>query len=66
MSRRCRLGVDQIRMMFLIPSMELEDQLTIAKKPVILIAMFVFWQGITSEQDLPDTNGCLLLRCARR
>jgi hypothetical protein len=52
MTGRRRVGVDEIRVILLVPSMKLEDHSTVTKQPFIGIAMLVLWKRVSSEQAL--------------
>jgi hypothetical protein len=41
-SRRCCVRVDEVGMIFLVPSVELKNQVTAAEQPIIHVAMAVF------------------------
>ncbi len=52
MSRRRQIRVNKIRVILLVPGMELEDQLTVTIYPIIYIAMLVLGK-CTDSQQLP-------------
>src|SRR5271155_4552957 len=55
MSNRRRVRVDEIRVILLVPCMELQDQATVDQQPIITIAMLMFRQSFDSEQLLIPT-----------
>ncbi len=55
MSDRRRVRVDEIRMILLVPRMELQDQATVDQQPIVAIAMLMFRQSFDSEQLLVPT-----------
>src|SRR5262245_64707767 len=56
-SRRRRVCVDEIGMVFLVPSVELKKQLTTARDPIVHVAVAVFWNRVCSKQcRLPATT----------
>jgi hypothetical protein len=42
MARRCRFGVDEVGVSFLVPSMELKNEFTTALHPIVHFAMGMF------------------------
>jgi len=55
MSNRRSVRVDEIRVILLVPRMELQDQATVDQQPIIAIAMFMFRQSFDAEQLLIPT-----------
>ena len=47
-----RVRVDEIRVILLVPRMELQDQATVDQQPIVAIAMLMFRQSFDSEQLL--------------
>jgi hypothetical protein len=58
MSRPRRVRVDQIRMIFLVPGVELEDQVTAAKEPIVVIAMTMLGESVDSEELSVPAAAC--------
>jgi hypothetical protein len=58
MSRWRQVRVDKIRVILLVPGMDLEDQLTVTKYPIINIAMLVFRECADSQQLLIPAAAC--------
>jgi hypothetical protein len=58
MSRWRHVRVDKIRVILLVPSMDLEDQVTVIKYPIINIAMLVLRECTDSRQLLIPTAAC--------
>jgi hypothetical protein len=58
MPRRRRVRVDQIRVIFLVPGMELEDQVTVIKHPIVAIAMLVLRERIDSQELSVPAAAC--------
>jgi len=52
MSRWRQIRVDKIRVILLVPGMDLEDQVTVTKYPIINIAMLVLRECADSQQLL--------------
>ncbi len=50
-----RVRVDEIRVILLVPRMELQDQATVDQQPIVAIAMLMFRQSFDSEQLLVPT-----------
>jgi hypothetical protein len=56
-SRRRRVCVDEVRVVFLVPSMELKQQLTRARNSFVHVAVAVFWERVCSKQfGVPATT----------
>ncbi|MGA7869258.1 MAG: hypothetical protein WCA22_00025, partial [Candidatus Binatus sp.] len=51
MSMWRRVRIDKIRVILLVPRVELEDQLTITKHPIIAIAMLMLRERVDTEQS---------------
>jgi hypothetical protein len=49
-SRRRRVCVDEVGVIFLIPSVELKKQLTRARDPIVHVAVAVLWERVRSKQ----------------
>jgi hypothetical protein len=49
-SRRRRVCVDEVGVVFLVPSVELKKQLTRARDPMVHVAVAVFWKRVCSKQ----------------
>ena len=49
-SRRRRVCVDEVGVVFLVPSVELKKQLTRARDPLVHVAVAVFWKRVCSKQ----------------
>ncbi len=58
MSRWRHVRVDKIRVILLVPSMDLEDQVTVTKYPIINIAMLVLRECADSQQLLIPAAAC--------
>src|ERR1700692_2471655 len=58
MSEWRRFRVDEIRVILLVPGMELEDQLTVAKHTIIAIAMLMLGKCVDSQQPLIPAAAC--------
>jgi hypothetical protein len=55
--RRRRVCVDEVGVVFLVPSVELEKQLTRARDPIVHVAVAVFWKRVCSKQfGVPATT----------
>jgi hypothetical protein len=56
-SRRRRVCVDEVWVVFLVPSVELKKQLTGARDPIVHVAVAVFWKRVCSKQfGVPATT----------
>jgi hypothetical protein len=53
-----QVGVDKIGVILLVPSMDLEDQVTVIKYPIINIAMLVLRECADSQQLLIPAAAC--------
>ena len=49
-SRRRRVCVDEVGVVFLVLSVELKKQLTRARDPLVQVAVAVFWKRVCSKQ----------------
>jgi hypothetical protein len=49
-SRRRRVCVNEVGVVFLVPSVELKKQLTRARDPLVQVAVAVFWKRVCSKQ----------------
>jgi len=67
MSRWCQIRVDKIRMSLLVPRMNLEDEVTRTKYPIINIAMLVLRECVDSQQCLiPAAAYAYIAHCDQR
>ena len=55
MARRCGIGVDEVGVSFLVPSMELQNEFTTALHSLVQLAMGMFRKCIEPEQLLIPT-----------
>ena len=55
MSHWRRVRIYQIRVSFLVPGVELEDEVTVRKHPIVAIAMLVLRECADSQQLLIPT-----------
>jgi len=55
-SRRRRRCVDEVRVVFLVPSVQLKNQPASARDPIVDVAVAVFWKRVCAKQlAVPET-----------